>query len=142
MSITAKVNELINLHKTNCPFRIAKSMGINVLYENLGSTLGYYNKNFRIKFIHINENASDRQKEFICSHELGHAVLHPEANTPFLKKNTYFSTNRIEIEANTFAVRLLFANDFNRNNGVLKETFDDYGIPQHLFDKHLENKFF
>jgi Zn-dependent peptidase ImmA (M78 family) len=43
----------------------------------------------------------------IAVHELGHAFLHQKANTPFLRKNTFFSDEKIEMEANTFAVELL-----------------------------------
>lgn len=49
---------------------------------------------------------------FICAHELGYAIFHPDANTHFLKKNTLFSTESIELEANFFAVRLLFSKKF------------------------------
>ena len=36
----------------------------------------------------------------------GHSQIHPRVNTPFLRKNTLFSTDR-EVEANRFAVELL-----------------------------------
>lgn len=34
-------------------------------------------------------------------------MLHPKANAPFLRANTFFSINKLEIEANKFAVNLL-----------------------------------
>jgi len=43
----------------------------------------------------------------VCAHESGHAVLHEEVNTLFLRKNTFLSVDRLEIEANTFAAFLL-----------------------------------
>ena len=92
---------------TSDPFVIAQQKDISVIYEELGSALGYYNRYKRIQFIHINNNASESFQKFICAHELGHAILHSDANTPFMKKNTFFSIDRIEIEANTFAVELL-----------------------------------
>ena len=45
---------------------------------------------------------------FTCAHELGHAVMHPKANTPFLREHTLFSVNKLEIEANRFAVCLCY----------------------------------
>ncbi|MCO7176151.1 ImmA/IrrE family metallo-endopeptidase [Sporolactobacillus kofuensis] len=51
--------------------------------------LGYYTKNFRIKMIHINETAGDHKKEFICAHELGHAIMDPDTNTSFYKKTLF-----------------------------------------------------
>lgn len=108
-SITKNVEELIKNYSTNCPFKIANELGIEILYESLGNTLGYFNIFCRIKMIHINEDTSEFQKKFICAHELGHSILHPDVNTPFLKKNTLFSTERIEQEANFFAIKLLFS---------------------------------
>lgn len=111
--IYKKVAKLIKKYDTNCPFKIAQEIGIHILYENLGSVSGYYNKNFQIKIIHINQNANEDEKRFICAHELGHAILHPDANTPFLKKHTFFTTHRIEFEANIFALSLLQQYDFS-----------------------------
>lgn len=138
-SISKKVQMLIKRHKTNCPFTIAKNMGIVVIQENLGKTLGYYNKHFKIKLIHINENTSEKQKIFICSHELGHAILHPDSNTPFLKKNTFFSTDRIEIDANTFAVNLVFSNRDEYDAVMQDEAIEEYGVPKKLVSTLLEH---
>ncbi|WP_029278982.1 ImmA/IrrE family metallo-endopeptidase [Metabacillus indicus] len=140
-SITRKVERLVERNKTNCPFTIAQSLGIAVVFENLGNTLGYYSKNFRIKIIHINENTSDKQREFICSHELGHAILHPNAYTPFLKKNTLFSIDQIEVEANFFAVKLLLANK-ETEMIYINEAIEEYGVPPRVVNMFLERKFF
>lgn len=117
-------------------------MGIVVIQENLGNTLGYYNRNFRIKIIHINENTTAKQQAFICSHELGHAILHPDSNTPFLKKNTLFSTERIEVEANTFAVSLLFNEIEIQEPIMVTEAVEEYGLPQNMVDNYLKKNIF
>lgn len=127
MDIDKKVKSLINLYGTNCPFKLAKQLGVHVEFENLGSSLGYYTKVFRIPIIKINENASEKQQIFICGHELGHHILHPNANTPFMKKNTFFSTDKMEIEAHTFSINLLFSNE-----NMVCESLEEYGIPKHL----------
>ncbi len=93
-------------------------MGILIVFERLGNALGYYNKHFRVPMIHINQDADRKSQIFICSHELGHAVQHPDTNTSFLKKHTLFSTDKIEIEANTFAVELLLQMNYLMNNVV------------------------
>lgn len=54
-----------------------------------------------------NENVPEHLQAFVCAHELGHALLHRNINTPFLSKNTLFSIDKIERQANTFAVELL-----------------------------------
>lgn len=99
--------KLMKKYKTNCPFTLAKRMNITILYEDLGDTMGYFNKDFRFKFIHINQSLNEEESTFTCAHELGHAIQHHDVNTPFLKRHTLFSVDKIEREANTFAVELL-----------------------------------
>ena len=36
-------------------------------------------------------------------HELGHSVLHPNLSTPFLKENTLYSINKLELQVNIHA---------------------------------------
>lgn len=136
-SIVTKANSLIKKTGTSCPFKIAESLGIQIQYENLGNTLGYYSCHFRIKIIHINEQSSEGRKRFICAHELGHAVVHPNANTPFLKKHTLFSTERIEVEANHFAINLLFSN-LHDDTITIDDALNYYGIPKKFVLSHLD----
>ncbi|QAT64677.1 ImmA/IrrE family metallo-endopeptidase [Bacillus glycinifermentans] len=139
-SITKKIKLITKKFETNNPFKIAKALGIEVVYEDLGKALGYYSKHFRVKIIHINQNANELSKEFTCAHELGHAIFHPDANTPFLKRQTLFSTDRIELEANFFAINLLFS---SVNSCVtVKEAIEQYGIPEKLILSYLIEKKF
>lgn len=82
--IKLKAEKLIHKYDTNCPYKIAEMMGIQIVFEQLGNTIGYYSRNFRIPIIHINELADETQSRFICAHELGHAILHPNTDTSFL----------------------------------------------------------
>lgn len=107
LDIKGTVNRLIKNNNTNNPFSICKALDIVVKYENLGNILGYCDTHFRMRTIHINENTPEHMHSFICAHELGHAILHPKINTPFLRNNTLFSVDKIERQANTFAVELL-----------------------------------
>lgn len=111
MTIGENVIYLQNKYHTTSPFEMAKAMGTIVLFEDLGSINGYYNKFLRIKQIHINSNLDPHWKRFTCAHELGHSIYHPDANTPFLRNRTLMSTNRLEIEANTFAMHFLISED-------------------------------
>lgn len=107
MDIKHKANSLAKKYDTRNPFEIARDMGIQVIKEDLGSVYGYYNKCFRIKQIHINCMLPEHLQLFTAGHELGHAVLHPNTNTPFLKQHTLFSVDRLETEANKFAIELI-----------------------------------
>ncbi|NRG43263.1 ImmA/IrrE family metallo-endopeptidase [Bacillus sp. CRN 9] len=129
MDIKGIVIDLVRKHKTTCPFELAKRLKIEVQFINLGKTvLGFYTKYYKIPVISINENADSMQQIFICFHEIGHHVLHKDINTPFLNKNTLFSTNKIEIEAHTFALEFLF---FNKEI-ISEEDLDMYGVPKQL----------
>lgn len=134
-NIKKKVDQLIKKFNTRDPYFIAKELGIIIVFEPLGSILGYYSKTYRTKVIHINETSGERQQLFICAHELGHAVLHPNENTPFLKKHTLFSTERIEIEANTFAVELLFLRNNSDEVTSFHEAIEEYKIPKSFLNR-------
>lgn len=105
------VKQLCKQYKTNNPFEIAKAKNILIIKEELGSLDGYYNMPYRQKQIHINCNLSGSRQGFACAHELGHALLHPKSNTAFLKSNTLLSVDKLEIEADTFAIELLVTDD-------------------------------
>lgn len=128
MDIKVKVNSLIAKFETDCPFELAKRLGVHIQYEYLGNILGYYSKHFRIPIIHINESAEELQQVFICGHELGHHVLHLGSNTSFLNRHTFFSTSKIEVEAHTFSIELIFAN----KKIVTYDDIEEYGIPKQL----------
>ena len=107
---------LTKKYNTSNPFELANALKIAVFFEELGTINGYYNKPLRMKQIHINQNLSEQDAKFTCAHELGHAVLHPNASTPFLRSKTFLSVDKLEIEANTFAVNLLIPDEIIMEN--------------------------
>jgi len=133
--------KLIKQFHTNCPFQIARELGVVILYEKFENTLGYFSNYKRIKIIHINQDLTELQQRFVCAHELGHSILHPEVNTPFLKKNTLFSISRIEREANEFAVELLLPDTLINElpDITLYQIAAAYGIPFELTSLKLQN---
>jgi Zn-dependent peptidase ImmA (M78 family) len=135
MEAVDQANKLIKKYGTSNPFKLAEHLGVIVLHEYLGRSLGYFSKQFRIKIIHINENAHEKLQRFICAHELGHAILHPNANTPFMKKQTLFSTENIEVEANIFAIHLISLS--TSNPITMQEAFSEYGFPKQLISERL-----
>ena len=118
MDIRQRVESLCRKHQCRDPFQLCREKNILVLYEPLGSVRGYYSYSYRSKVIHINQQLDEAQQRFTCAHELGHAILHPNANTPFLRMNTLFSVSKLEEEANRFAVCLLYPQEW------LKREFD------------------
>lgn len=135
-AIKKVVRQIIKKHKSNDPFQIAKEKNIIVLFEELGSTLGFYSSYKRIKFIHINNQLEEMIQRFVCAHELGHAVLHPRSNTPFLRANTLFSVEKLEVEANTFAVELLLPDDviaqYRDTDLTIYDVAEIHSIPREL----------
>lgn len=130
--VSVVVKSTIKKHKTINPFKIATQKRIIVKECHLGDTLGFYMKKSRIQFIMINSDIDEYKKRFVCAHELGHAILHPNSHTPFLKKNTLWSVDKIEVEANKFAVKLLLTDknleDYETKFDILREN----GIPYEM----------
>lgn len=124
MDIRKKVEALCRKYQTRDPLQICQEKGIQVIFERLGTVRGYYSCSHRIKVIHINEALDEPQRLLTCCHELGHAVLHPKANTPYLKANTLFSVNKLEKEANLFAVCMMYPQEH------LRREFEGYSSVQ------------
>lgn len=127
---------LIKTHGTNDPSRIASETNLMVLYEDLGkNTWGYYSCIKRIPCIHVNSRLEGFTAIFALAHELGHHFLHPGVNTPFLRKNTLFSVDKIEREANRFALYLLIGETSPEINETKCHFLKRCGIPEefHIF---------
>lgn len=143
MDIRKKVQQLIRRHGTNDPERLARTMGINVIYIDLGgSVYGTYLKYKRVKTILIDaERTPEHLRRFVLAHELGHAVCTPDANTSWISAYTLaLNTDRIEREANTFAVELLLPDSFIRENEgcSIYQLARLRGVPEGLVELKME----
>lgn len=107
MDVKAIVESVVEKYGTRSPYELASLMNIQLYKSELGDIRGYYIKMFRIKQIYLNCNLERRELEYVLSHEIGHAVMHPDSNTPFLRDSTYLSVDKLEVQANKFAVELL-----------------------------------
>ena len=141
MNIQNTISHLITKYGTDNPFELADALNITIFFEELGSINGYYNKPLRMKQIHINNSLDSIMKRFTCAHELGHAILHPDASTPFLRSKTLLSVDKMEIEANTFAVELLIPNELiEENNNLTSEQLSRLlGYEQSLIELRLKS---
>ena len=118
LNIKETILHLTQKYNTSDPFVLADALKIAVYFEELCTINGYYNNPLRMKQIHINSSLNDHDAKYTCAHELGHAIIHPNASTPFLRSKTLLSVDKLEIEANTFAVNLLIPDEIiteNRN---------------------------
>lgn len=112
MTSKKTANTLAARYGTRDPFRLCEALNIIVLFEPLGTVRGYYSKSHRFKVIHINQDLPEQKQRFTCAHELGHALMHPNACTPFLREHTLFSVDKLEVEANRFAACLCYPPDW------------------------------
>jgi Zn-dependent peptidase ImmA (M78 family) len=129
------VKTLVSRYKTSDPFELASHRNIHVIEYNLHQEIrGFYKYDKRNKFIVINSNLETFQQKFVCAHELGHAELHSRLNTPFLRANTLYSSSRVEVEANTFAVELLIPDSALSPDyqSTIFEAAAEYGVPKEV----------
>ena len=117
------VNNLVRKYGTSSPHELCELMGIKVTKCDLGTIRGYYYHAYRVKQIFLNCNLHKHCEKIVLAHELGHAVMHPNSNTPFFRNNTLMSVDKMEIEANTFGIHLVISDD------DLKE-YQDFCVPQ------------
>lgn len=108
--IKEKVDKLEKKHNTTNPLELCSCLGIFVFKTDLGKVKGFLQIEDGVKMIHLNSNLNYREQLYTCAHEIGHALLHKHLNTIFLENKTFISTNRLENEANLFAVELLLRN--------------------------------
>ncbi|MEY9979735.1 ImmA/IrrE family metallo-endopeptidase [Lysinibacillus sp. RC79] len=132
-------------YNTTCPFKLAKYLNIQVIEYDLHEEIrGYYKYDRRNKYIVINSNLSEEWKRIVCAHELGHALLHPRLNTPFMCNRTFFSVDKVEVQANTFAAYLLIP-DENLVDSYEQMTIYDiatlYNVPVELAELKFKGLF-
>ncbi|MBU5250552.1 ImmA/IrrE family metallo-endopeptidase [Lysinibacillus capsici] len=142
MWIKKTVQDLIEKHQTNDSFIIARQMNINIIEHDLHEDIyGFYRYVRRNKFIFINSNLAEHKKKFVCEHELGHVILHPEVNTPFMRSNTYFSIDKIEHQANRFAIELAIPDELLQEYILERMTLFDIANLHHVPVELIKLKF-
>lgn len=102
---------LVRKFHTRDPMRISEALGFIIIRTPLHGIRGFWHYTQRRHLIFIDSGLSDYDARFVCAHELGHVLLHRGCNRIYLDSNTYFPTSRQEIEANRFAVDLLYDDD-------------------------------
>ncbi|MBD2861638.1 ImmA/IrrE family metallo-endopeptidase [Paenibacillus oceani] len=129
MTIKEIVDKLIRKYGTRDPIKIAAMMGILIQFRNLKGVLGYYQTYRRIPVIHVAMGLPETLIAFIVAHELAHRILHPNVNVPFLRANTFHSIDKIERQANQFAVDLLIPDELLLEGMSIYEAAEACGVP-------------
>lgn len=130
------IKKLVKKYGTRDPIRLAREMDIQIIYSELGNIGGYCIYSNRIRCICVNSSTPDHHVPFIVAHELGHIFLHPNRNTPYLHHYTHTNVDKIEREANTFAVELLVPDECINFCDCLTSTAlaTEYGVPLEFTD--------
>lgn len=134
-------NFTVKKYKTRDPFQIAKEKNIILVYAHLIDIRGFYQYFQRQHIICIDQDLSDQEKKFVCAHELGHMMMHKNSNAIYMDTQTFFNTNKLEIEANTFAVNLLIPDEtIVENKNYTTEQFSRLlGYNQKLIELRLKS---
>lgn len=133
MDIQKIARSIAKKYKSTDPFQIAKDRHIIISYVPLGHAMGYHCYGYRQHFIILNQDLDEFWGRFVCAHELGHIIMHPHVNTAFLLRSTLFSVDKIERQANQFAIELLTSESsfwHQQDSMTTKECAAWYGIPQ------------
>ncbi len=100
-------DKLANQFYTRDPFVLAKALNRIVIETPLVGVRGYYQRIKKSHIIYIDSGLNEFERQFVCAHELGHSVLHPQLNAIFMDSCTHFKKAKYEIEADRFAIDLL-----------------------------------
>jgi len=111
MDTKSFANRLANYHGTRDPVRISQERGYVVIDTPLSGIRGYYQYIQRCHIIYLDNDLSEQDRNWVCAHELGHSLMHKSMNRVFMDTRTHMVTNRYEIEADRFAVDLIYSDD-------------------------------
>lgn len=88
------------------PTEIAEDKGIRIIFAPMIKIKGLAVSLQGRKFIVIDQNLLEEERQLVCGHELGHFELHPDSNFLFILENTLLH-GRQEYEANMYAATLM-----------------------------------
>ncbi|WP_346914173.1 ImmA/IrrE family metallo-endopeptidase [Clostridium sp.] len=113
--IKVAVMDLIDTYGTNNPFELCKELNIKIMRTDLGNEIkGFFQKiNDQYRVIHINSNLTNDEERYICAHELGHAIIHPEISISFFIDNPLQIKNKYELQADKFAAELILPSNLS-----------------------------
>lgn len=111
MKFKHMAESLVRKFKTRNPFAIAEALGYIVLRVPLKGIRGFYQQLRRCTIIYIAEDLPYWDAAFVCAHEIGHVLLHRGCNRIFMDTHAFFKVNTYEIEADRFALNLIWSDE-------------------------------
>ena len=136
-------DELIATWHTNDPFELCSALDFVVVTVPLAAEIrGFCQYALNTHIIYLNQALDDRQRKFVCAHELGHALLHPQDNRIFLDTATFQITARLEVAANRFACHLLYPEDsafFEYPEYTVEQTAAYLALPGELVQYRIDH---
>ena len=109
------VNKLIDRCGTRDPYKVAKELGINIIYRNFDKQRGAYKVILKNRFVFLKNGMHPVVEQIVLWHEIGHDVLHRQeavAVGGFKEFNIFdMRENRMEYEANIFASQASLPDD-------------------------------
>ena len=113
--IVKKANKIVDLCGTRDPHKIARELGVEILYYPFNRPRGAYKVIMRNRFMFIKNDLHPVMEKIVLLHELGHDSLHREEATQvggFKEFNIFdMRDNRMEFEANVFASQIALPDD-------------------------------
>lgn len=113
--IVQKANRLLNQCGTRNPNKIARELGIEVMYLPFARQRGAYKVIMRNRFMFIKNDLHPVMENIVLLHELGHDTLHRNEATKvggFEEFNIFdMRDSRMEYEANVFASQIVLPDD-------------------------------
>ena len=113
--IIDKANKLVSLCGTRDPRKLARELGVEVLYCPFERQKGAYKVIMRNRFMFVKENLHPVTESIVLLHELGHDTLHRDEATQiggFKEFNVFdMRGSRMEFEANVFASTIALPDD-------------------------------
>ncbi len=137
---------LLELYHTRNPFELCRCLDIKIIETNLGNNiLGFFQRIMEEEIIYLNNNIDNyNEKKYVCFHELGHVVCHPELSICFLEKTLYI-TDRYENQADIFAAYFLIPDDDKIDiceieNMTTKQLSSYFKVPERLIELRFEQR--
>lgn len=141
MNIKKLADSLVRKYNTQNPFEIIDNLNAIVVFYPLQGVRGFYQYFQRNNIIYIDDKLNDKEKRFVCAHEMGHMFLHKKSNAIFMDSRTQLNTAKYEIEADRFAMNLLIsdAEICNYSDFTISQISLMLGYKRHLIELRLKD---